>query len=134
MLLPQQLTADNKLIVNFTKADGTIRNMEAPLSGQWAMGGSTVYRINIKPDYTLEFAETETPALDAHYEKFQITVNSDKLQNGWTLTSNYLNDVFFTSVQTQLQKDGFWIDNKKGSSSLDGMGTQTVYVYVTENM
>lgn len=134
MLLPQQLTADNKLIVNFTKADGTVRTMEAPLSGQWAMGGSTVYRINIKPDYTLEFAETEIPALDAHYEKFQITVNSDKLQNGWTLTSNYPNDVFFTTVQTQLQKDGFWIDNKKGNSSLDGMGTQTVYVYVTENV
>lgn len=134
MMLPQTLTADSKLTITFTK-DGATEPivLTATLSGAWALGGSTVYRINIKPDYTLEFAETEIPALDAHYEKFEINVSSDKLPAGWTLTSNYPNDVFFTSQLSEMQKEGYWIDNKKGESSVTGTGNQHFYVYVTEN-
>lgn len=133
MMLPQSLTGAT-LTISFTKEGATEPTvLTAPLSGQWTLGGSTVYRINIKPDYTLEFAEAEIPALDAHYEKFEINVNSDKLPGGWTLTSNYPNDVFFTSQLSEMQKEGYWIDNKKGESSVTGTGKQHFYVYVTEN-
>lgn len=135
MMIPQTLSADGKLTVAFTKeGDAEPTVLTASLAGAaWDMGGSTVYRINIKSDYTLEFAESGIPALDAHYEKFEINVNSDKLPEGWTLTSNYPNDVFFTSELSEMQMEGYWIDNKKGESTVSGTGNRHFYVYVTEN-
>lgn len=136
MMLPQTLGANCELVVKFTPAGSTeARELRASLAGGvWTMGGTTVYNINIEPEYTLKFVEDEIAPLDAHYEKFVVNINSDKLENGWTLTSNYPENVFFTTTQSEMQSQGYWIDNKKGTNSIDGTGNQTVYVYVTENI
>lgn len=134
MMLPQTLSADSRLTVMFTKEGATEPTvLTASLAGTWLMGGSTVYRINIKPDFTLEFAESGIPPLDAHYEKFEINVRSENLPEGWTLTSNYPDDVFFTSELSEMQRAGYWIENKKGKNTVSGVGNQHFYVYVTEN-
>ena len=115
LLAPQTLPQGAKIIVTFEGKD-----YEAAISGEWEIGNTITYNINITPGYTLEFTEL-TETLDAHYIittiKFKTDVNwtmsipaeaqswaylsKEKTESG-TSTNNRSNEI------TANQKAGMW--------------------------
>lgn len=121
MMLPQTLSEQSELVVQFQKkgADTPVP-LKASIAGQeWPMNGSTVYNINIKPDYTLDFVEASLPegAQDCHYLHFPIKVNAANLEGkSWTITS----DQPWCTVRDQLhgpEEEGYWVISPTGYPS-----------------
>lgn len=139
MMLPQELDEGAEVVVLFKdNTSGQDRTLTASIAGQeWPMGKTVTYKLSISPEYNMNIEVPEDDKVqDAHYVSFPITVNVKDFTGNWTLTSNQPNDVFFTSAQTDLQKQGYWIDEDKGQPSVSGAGsgTFTYYVYATENV
>lgn len=135
MLLPQTLPSDAKVEVVFINANGVERTLTASIgNATWEMGTTVTYKLSITPEYEFNI-EVPQDKQDAHYISFPITVNVKDYDGAWTLTSNLPNDVFFTETKTDLQKQGYWIDEDKGTATIShtGSGSFTYYVYVTEN-
>ena len=135
MMLPQTLPAGATLEVVFANTAGIERTMSASIGNSvWTMGKTVTYKLSITPEYEIDI-DVPTQAQDAHYISFPITVNVTGLDGAWTLTSNHTNDIFFTKTKTDLQNQGYWIDEDKGSSTVtgNGSGSFTYYVYATEN-
>lgn len=159
MMLPQTLSEQSELVVQFQKkgADTPV-SLKASIAGQvWAMNGSTVYNINIRPDYTLDFVEASLPegAQDCHYLHFPIKVNAANLEGkSWTITSNQP----WCTVRDQLhgpENQGFWITSPTGypsevgndqnwkaeydkykhgqSMSMSTAGESEIYLFLAEN-
>ena len=136
MMLPQTLPAGALVEVVFTNASGGDRTLTASIAGsEWTMGTTVTYKLSITPEYEMNIEVPEKPQ-DAHYITFPITVNVKDYDGAWTLTSNLLNDVFFTKTQTELQEQDYWIDEDKGTNKISGTGSGsfTYHVYVTENI
>ena len=116
MLLPQTLTENAVLEVNFTHA---LTNNKVTLSGKiaditptWTKGNSYNYLINIAPDYILTIEAENFTTADCHYDVREITISDD--QNvGWTLSSN-VDWVKFRVKPTNYETNGYkdyWIEN-----------------------
>lgn len=136
MMLPQTLPAGAMVEVAFVNANNQRRILTASIAGsEWTMGTTVTYKLSITPEYEMNI-EVPTEAQDAHYITFPITVNVKDYDGAWTLTSNLPNDVFFTQTKTELQKQGYWIDDDKGTNTISGTGSGnfTYHVYVTENI
>jgi len=136
MMLPQMLPAGAIVEVVFTNASGVDRALTASIGNTlWTMGTTVTYKLSITPEYEMNI-EVPTEAQDAHYITFPITVNVKDYDGAWTLTSNLTNDVFFTQTKTDLQEQGYWIDDDKGFATISGTGSGsfTYHVYVTENI
>lgn len=136
MMLPQTLPDGAKVKVVFTNASGDDRTLTASIGNtEWTMGTTVTYKLSITPEYEMNI-EVPSEAQDAHYISFSITVNVKDYDGAWTLTSNFPNDVFFTQTKTDLQEQGYWIDEDKGTATITstGSGSFTYYVYVTENI
>lgn len=136
MMLPQILPAGATVEVVFTNASGVDRTLAASIGNTvWTMGTTVTYKLSITPEYEMNI-EVPTEAQDAHYITFPITVNVKDYDGAWTLTSNLSNDVFFTQTKTDLQEQGYWIDDDKGANTISstGSGSFTYHVYVTENI
>ena len=136
MMLPQTLPAGATIKVVFTNASGVDRTLTASIRNTvWTMGTTVTYKLSITPEYEMNI-EVPTEAQDAHYITFPITVNVKDYDGAWTLTSNLTNDVFFTQTKTELQEQGYWIDDDKGTNTISGTGSGnfTYHVYVTENI
>ena len=136
MMLPQTLPAGATVEVVFTNASGVDRTLAASIGNTvWTMGTTVTYKLSITPEYEMNI-EVPTKAQDAHYITFPITVNVKDYDGAWTLTSNLSNDVFFTQTKTDLQEQGYWIDDDKGANTISstGSGSFTYHVYVTENI
>ena len=136
MMLPQTLPAGATIKVVFTNASGVDRTLTASIRNTvWTMGTTVTYKLSITPEYEMNI-EVPTEAQDAHYITFPITVNVKDYDGAWTLTSNLTNDVFFTQTKTELQEQGYWIDDYKGTNTISGTGSGnfTYHVYVTENI
>lgn len=136
MMLPQTLPAGATVEVVFTNASGVDRTLAASIGNTvWTMGTTVTYKLSITPEYGMNI-EVPTEAQDAHYITFPITVNVKDYDGAWTLTSNLSNDVFFTQTKTDLQEQGYWIDDDKGANTISstGSGSFTYHVYVTENI
>ena len=134
MMLPQTLPADATVEVLFTNASGVDRTLTASIGNTvWTKGTTVTYKLSITPEYEINIEVPEKPQ-DAHYITFPITVNVKDYDGAWTLTSNLPNDVFFTQTKTELQEQGYWIDDDKGSSTISSTGSGTYHVYVTENI
>lgn len=136
MMLPQTLPAGATVEVVFTNASGVDRTLAASIGNTvWTMGTTVTYKLSITPEYEMNI-EVPTEAQDAHYITFPITVNVKDYDGAWTLTSNLSNDVFFTQTKTDLQEQGYWIDDDKGANTISstGSGSFTYHVYVTENI
>lgn len=136
MMLPQTLPAGATVEVVFTNASGVDRTLSASIAGsEWTMGTTVTYKLSVTPEYEFDI-EVPMEAQDAHYITFPITVNVKDYDGTWTLTSNLTNDVFFTKTKTDLQKQGYWIDEDKGTNTISGTGSGsfTYHVYVTENI
>ena len=136
MMLPQTLPAGATVEVVFVNANNEDRTLTASIGNtEWKMGTTVTYKLSITPEYEMNI-EVPTEAQDAHYITFPITVNVKDYDGAWTLTSNLSNDVFFTQTKTDLQEQGYWIDDDKGANTISstGSGSFTYHVYVTENI
>ena len=136
MMLPQTLPAGAMVEVVFVNANNEERTLTASIGNtEWKMGTTVTYKLSITPEYEMSI-DVPTDAQDAHYITFPITVNVKDYDGAWTLTSNLTNDVFFTQTKTDLQEQGYWIDDDKGTNTISGTGSGsfTYHVYVTENI
>lgn len=147
MLLPQTLGADSKLEVEFyDKISGNDRKLSASLDGaEWPMGKTVTYRLSITPEYELKFV-TEPTLQDAHYVIYPIKIKVDptlvdKDENGkvvgggWTLKSTSPK-VTLCKELTELTSLGYWVEEDRGTRTIEGTetGVVTVYAFLEENI
>lgn len=147
MLLPQTLGADSKLEVAFhDNISGRDRILSASLNGaEWPMGKTVTYRLSITPEYELKFV-TEPTLQDAHYVIYPIKIKvdptlvdknkkGDVVGGGWTLKSTSPK-VTLCKELTELTSLGYWVEEDRGTQTIEGTetGEVTVYAFLEENI
>ena len=147
MLLPQKLGADSKLEVEFHDSiSGRDRTLSASLSGaEWPMGKTVTYRLSITPEYELKFV-TEPTLQDAHYVIYPIKIKVDPtlvdkdkngkvVGGGWTLKSTSPK-VTLCKELTELTSLGYWVEEDRGTHTIEGTdtGEVKVYAFLEENI
>ena len=147
MLLPQTLGADSKLEVAFhDNISGRDRILSASLNGAvWPMGKTVTYRLSITPEYELKFV-TEPALQDAHYVIYPIKIKVDPtlvdknkkgevVGGGWTLKSTSPK-VTLCKELTELTSLGYWVEEDRGTQTIEGTetGEVTVYAFLEENI
>lgn len=147
MLLPQILGADSKLEVIFQdNISGNYRKLSASLDGfEWPMGKTVTYRLSITPEYELKFV-TEPTLQDAHYVIYPIKIKVDPtlvdkdkngkvVGGGWTLKSTSPK-VTLCKELTELTSLGYWVQEDRGTQTIEGTetGEVTVYAFLEENI
>lgn len=147
MLLPQTLGADSKLEVIFhDNISGRDRTLSASLNGaKWPMGKTVTYRLSITPEYELKFV-TEPTLQDAHYVIYPIKIKVDPMLveknkkgevvgGGWTLKSTSPK-VTLCKELTELTSLGYWVEEDRGTQTIEGTetGEVTVYAFLEENI
>lgn len=147
MLLPQTLGADSKLEVKFhDNISGRDRILSASLNGaEWPMGKTVTYRLSITPEYELKFV-TEPTLQDAHYVIYPIKIKVDPtlvdkdkkgkvVGGGWTLKSTSPK-VTLCKELTELTSLGYWVEEDRGTQTIEGTetGEVTVYAFLEENI
>lgn len=147
MLLPQTLGTDSKLEVIFhDNISGRDRTLSASLNGaEWPMGKTVTYRLSITPEYELKFV-TEPTLQDAHYVIYPIKIKVDPMLveknkkgevvgGGWTLKSTSPK-VTLCKELTELTSLGYWVEEDRGTQTIEGTetGEVTVYAFLEENI
>lgn len=147
MLLPQTLGADSKLEVTFhDNISGKDRILSASLNGaEWPMGKTVTYRLSITPEYELKFT-SESKVQDAHYVIYPIKIKvdptlvdknkkGDVVGGGWTLKSTSPK-VTLCKELTELTSLGYWVEEDRGTQTIEGTetGEVTVYAFLEENI
>lgn len=147
MLLPQTLGADSRLEVIFhDNISGRDRTLSASLNGAvWTMGKTVTYRLSITPEYELKFV-TEPTLQDAHYVIYPIKIKVDPMLveknkkgevvgGGWTLKSTSPK-VTLCKELTELTSLGYWVEEDRGTQTIEGTetGEVTVYAFLEENI
>ena len=147
MLLPQTLGADSKLEVAFhDNISGKDRILSASLNGAvWPMGKTVTYRLSITPEYELKFT-SESKMQDAHYVIYPIKIKVDPtlvdknkkgevVGGGWTLKSTSPK-VTLCKELTELTSLGYWVEEDRGTQTIEGTetGEVTVYAFLEENI
>lgn len=147
MLLPQTLGADSKLEVIFhDNISGRDRTLSASLNGaEWPMGKTVTYRLSITPEYELKFT-SESKVQDAHYVIYPIKIKVDPtlvdkdkkgkvVGGGWTLKSTSPK-VTLCKELTELTSLGYWVEEDRGTQTIEGTetGEVTVYAFLEENI
>lgn len=147
MLLPQTLGADSQLEVIFhDNISGRDRTLTASLNGaEWPMGKTVTYRLSITPEYELKFV-TEPALQDAHYVIYPIKIKVDPMLveknkkgevvgGGWTLKSTSPK-VTLCKELTELTSLGYWVEEDRGTQTIEGTetGEVTVYAFLEENI
>lgn len=147
MLLPQTLGADSKLEVAFhDNISGNDRILSASLNGaEWPMGKTVTYRLSITPEYELKFT-SESKVQDAHYVIYPIKIKvdptlvdknkkGDVVGGGWTLKSSSPK-VTLCKELTELTSLGYWVEEDRGTQTIEGTetGEVTVYAFLEENI
>lgn len=147
MFLPQTLGADSKLEVTFhDNISGRDRILSASLNGaEWPMGKTVTYRLSITPEYELKFV-TEPTLQDAHYVIYPIKIKVDPMLveknkkgevvgGGWTLKSTSPK-VTLCKELTELTSLGYWVEEDRGTQTIEGTetGEVTVYAFLEENI
>ncbi len=147
MLLPQTLGTDSKLEVIFhDNISGRDRILSASLKDAvWPMGKTVTYRLSITPEYELKFV-TEPTLQDAHYVIYPIKIKVDPtlvdknkrgevVGGGWTLKSTSPK-VTLCKELTELTSLGYWVEEDRGTQTIEGTetGEVTVYAFLEENI
>lgn len=147
MLLPQKLGADSKLEVKFhDNISGNDRTLSASLKGaEWPRGKTVTYRLSITPEYELKFT-SEPEEQDAHYVIYPIKIKVDStlvdkdkngkvVGGGWTLKSTSPT-VTLCKELTELTSLGYWVEEDRGTQTIEGTetGEVTVYAFLEENI
>lgn len=130
MMIPQ--TANNAVIeILIATAEGE-KVITGNLPVTWEMGKKVSYKITITPDYGLELKGDNKP-VDAHYVMSSINIMATGAYKEWTLTSN-ASWLTFVSTKTEYAQAGYWIEEEKGKTSIDGAGSNIpIYIYIAEN-
>ena len=79
---------------------------------------------------------SESVPQDAHYVIYPIAIHAEDVAVGWTVESDQ-SWATVTSSLTDLQRQGFWIEDDKGSAKVTGSKSSSdipVYVFLTENI
>lgn len=139
IMLPQVLPDGASVEIAFTdNVTGKSRTLTASLAGQnWPQGKRVRYRISISPDYDLSFDEENVRQVDAHYLIQSLKIHVDPaLTTGWTLESPDADIVTLRSDLTDLEKQGYWIEEDRGTQTITGTNTGdiTVYAFFAENI
>lgn len=139
MMLPQTLGAKSKLEVVFhDNISGNDRTLTASLNGAvWPMGKTITYRLSITPEYDLKFI-TEPTLQDAHYIIYPIKIKVDPIlkgKGGWQLKSTSPK-VTLCKELTELTSLGYWVEEDRGTQTIEGTetGEVTVYAFIEENI
>lgn len=147
MMLPQTLGAESKLKVEFhDNISGNDRTLTASLNGAvWPMGKTITYILSITPEYDLQFV-TEPTLQDAHYIIYPIKIKVDPklvelnkkgevVGGGWTLKSTSPK-VTLCNELTDLTSLGYWVEEDRGTQTIEGTetGEVTVYAFIEENI
>lgn len=139
MLLPQTLGAESKLEVEFhDNISGNDRTLSASLNGAvWPMGKTVTYILSITPEFGLEFV-TEPRVQDAHYIIYPIKIKVDPIlkgKGGWQLKSTSP-EVTLCKELTDLTSLGYWVEEDRGTQTIEGTetGEVTVYAFIEENI
>lgn len=139
MMLPQTLGAESKLKVVFhDNISGNNRTLTASLNGAvWPMGKTITYRLSITPEYDLKFI-TEPTLQDAHYIIYPIKIKVDPIlkgKGGWQLKSTSPK-VTLCKELTELTSLGYWVEEDRGTQTIEGTetGEVTVYAFIEENI
>ncbi len=147
MMLPQTLGAESKLEVVFhDNISGNDRTLTASLNGAvWPMGKTITYRLSITSEYDLQFV-TEPTLQDAHYIIYPIKIKVDPklvelnkkgeaVGGGWTLKSTSPK-VTLCKELTDLTSLGYWVEEDRGTQTIEGTetGEVTVYAFIEENI
>ncbi|WP_163307321.1 DUF4906 domain-containing protein [Dysgonomonas sp. 521] len=95
--------------------------------------GENDTRVTIKSLSEMNFISSSVPQ-DAHYLIYPIKIESKNAANGWTVASNQQWVTLRTDL-TDLQQQGYWIEEDKGSSSITGSNGDdiTIYAILEEN-
>lgn len=139
IMLPQVLPDGASVEIAFTdNVTGKSRTLTASLAGQtWPQGKRVRYRISISPDYDLSFDEENVRQVDAHYLIQTLKIHVDPaLTTGWTLESPDADIVTLRSDLTDLEKQGYWIEEDRGTQTITGTNTGdiSVYAFFAENI
>lgn len=134
MMIPQILPENAAIEVAFYEtATGATRVLTGLVVGnEWPIGKTVTYKVTISGDYELIFT-AEPEEQDAHYVMYPITI---KATRGWTISSNQGWLTLRTDL-TDLQQQGYWIVDDRGSSSISSSTTGdniTVYAFLEENI
>ncbi len=147
MMLPQTLGAESKLEVEFhDNITNNDRKLTASLNGAvWPMGKTITYILSITPEYDLQFV-TEPTLQDAHYIIYPIKIKVDPklvelnkkgeaVGGGWTLKSTSPK-VTLCKELTELTSLGYWVEEDRGTQTIEGTetGEVTVYAFIEENI
>lgn len=147
MLLPQTLGADSKLeVAVHDNISGNDRILSASLKDAvWPMGKTVTYRLSITPEYELKFT-SESKVQDAHYVIYPIKIKVDPtlvdknkkgevVGGGWTLKSTSPK-VTLCKELTELTSLGYWVEEDRGTQTIEGTetGEVTVYAFLEENI
>ena len=159
MMIPQSLYTGAELVVEFVHAtNNKPYTLRASIQGgNWAMGTTTNYMINIDHNYELQIVPLDN-VIDSHYVIAKVEISSES--PNWMLfvqaTDHADVSVELESKLNPMAKQGFWTDKqsiKSGneyvatntsvrgdtsvSSSEDGLGAITnevVCVFIPENI
>ena len=109
------------------------------------MGKTVTYRLSITPEYELKFVTGPT-LQDAHYVIYPIKIKvdptlvdknkkGDVVGGGWTLKSTSPK-VTLCKELTELTSLGYWVEEDRGTQTIEGTetGEVTVYAFLEENI
>lgn len=162
VLLPQTLGPDAAMHVSFTSG-GTTRTFSVQIGGQkWLPGKKHTYTLTINPDLTVVVDPSTTPEgngkfIDAHYEKFKVTVHADNLPAGASYVMScpsvtneggvtFISDADMMRPDTQGDnaseenpykyiRAGYWVNEiVNGSSRSSGRGSASIALSPGENV
>lgn len=135
MMLPQQTSASAELRVTIhNHISGTDQTYGMTLGQEWLQGYRLTYLVSLTPEFDLKFV-SQSQQQDAHYVIYPIDIHAEDISVGWTVQSDS-EWATVTSSLTDLQAQGFWIEDDKGTQTVSGNQSaddMTVYVFLTEN-
>lgn len=136
MMLPQDLVGA-EVEISYT-LDGEVepKLLTAKLVGTWEPGKRYIYSISIDALLDIRFDNKDAICLDAHYVmNNQLSVTAGEGVDYYTISS----DQSWLTIKTELsslQKEGWWIIDDKGGTSISGLGqgeNQKFWLLATEN-
>lgn len=137
LMVPQEMTDKAELEVSlYNKVTHKTVTCRTAVKDTWFAGERLLFKLNVKPDYTLEFI-TESELQDAHYVICPVTFRMQGMTGSYTVGVDGNGWATVTDKLTDLQEQGFWVADDRGGSSVTGTaadGTYTAYLFLEENM
>ncbi len=121
MMIPQQLDGAKLVLMYKNNAESESIRLEANLTGTWGAGKVVTYKISLDEILDFGFTNTSEVCLDAHYvmdNQLSVYAKSEVFNGGELTVSSDQSWLTVKTSLTELQQDGWWIIEDKGSTSL----------------